>query len=250
MSGIGGLISPLSFQGVFTIDENVDNEITVVGTNRYGEAIEIAKLKNDRNYLSGSLENLTPQRGTLFIHTDSEGGPLGIPIRAYDVIYFDRMKVLKLSIATNGVMRLVAVGIAVQTKDEVGELAVLNRSRVWREGRNPKNVPIRDTNSIDSDITTATTTQVIAGITDLRHLRVNKLYISVAGANNVELRYERDGSTQYIGQIQFNAAGFAIIDDLPPCYLGADQDAPNDVNLEVITSTTAATNVSGSYAEE
>lgn len=241
----------MKYTGVFKTDENT-GVVEVLGSNRFAQPSrsgQIAFIQSGKCYISGMLINLSPVNATLFIKTDQLGTIIGLPLTPYCIVHFDRQPARAILVAVNGSIHLKPAGLVVDQEGNVDEARLLARSSVWIEERNPKNVPILSDLAFDVDISSATTTDIIGSATENFHIRPNKIYISVAGAQNVDLIYERNGVTHLFAKIDFPGAGFAIIDDPEPSYLGP-QGAAIDTQLQAITSTAAATNISGSYAEE
>lgn len=200
-------------------------------------------------YVSGSIINTSPRPCKLRIISGNQVIAEAF-LAEYGILKMTRQPFTAIKIAVNGTVALRAVGFVTDFEDKKEEAMFLARSGIEIIDRNYKDVWHNFDQTIDTDITGAATTNVIDGITDDRNLAVGKIFISTDGVTNVEVQYERGGSIQYIGQVQFAAAGFAIIDDVPPCTLGSDI-AATPVRLQAITSAAViVVNISGHFAEE
>lgn len=210
----------------------------------------IVSASSGRCYVSGSIINTSPIPCRLRILSGNLVIANGF-LPGYGILKMTRLPFTDIKIAINGTVALRSVGFVTDAKTPEEEAAFLTQSSIEFIDRNYRNVNHVFDQGFNVDDLGDATHPIIASITDDRNLIIGKLIFSCDAACDAQIQYERNGETQLIGNINFGASGFIIIDNVPPCTLGS-QTSAIDVVLEVIITNGAATNIntSGHFAEE
>lgn len=200
--------------GYFTLDNNINGVLTIIGTDDVQFADVIAEAPSGKCYVTGSLINETPQAFQLkIIGLNKEASTFTIP--AYAGIKFTKMPLTQLLVAVNGTIRLRALGFIVdpEPKDDPVAQAMLNtNSGLFIEPDQGRSL-FYDTQT-HTDITTATTTTILDPTNGFTG-RLRSISVEVASACHIQIEYtDADGTSnvRIIRDLRFTAGGTYVVD--------------------------------------